>query len=124
MVRHMTTRDRKSYEAARDALKAEGCRSGGYKLAADGGDHYPLCCRHLSRAWRLFSAYPSADQVVIVALLEHTPGHNPAFELSRALPNIFTVGRRRTEKPPCCDTPEEPPEMNRELSELLGLLAD
>ncbi len=54
----MSVREKRSYEAAVDALRGEGCGAGGYRLAAADGDDYPLCCRHLAYAWRMFTAYP------------------------------------------------------------------
>jgi hypothetical protein len=77
-LQRMSTRERRSYDAAREALRGEGCKAGGYRLAAAeiGGD-YPLCCRHLTRAWRMFTAYPEEQRIVIVALDEHDRDHNP-----------------------------------------------
>lgn len=118
----MSAREKRSYEAARDALSAEGCKAGGYRLAALGGDDYPLCCRHLAYAWRMFTAYPGAQRIVIVALDEHEADRNPAVELAQVLPGLATVGRRRSAKPPCCDDAANPPAMNGELRELLSAL--
>lgn len=56
-LRRMSAREKRSYEAARDALRGEGCKAGGYRLAAVEGDDYPLCCRHLAYAWRMFTAF-------------------------------------------------------------------
>ena len=70
-LRRMSAREKRSYEAARDALQGEGCRAGGYRLAAVDGDDYPLCCRHLAYAWRMFTAYPDDERIVIVAFDEH-----------------------------------------------------
>jgi hypothetical protein len=61
----ISAREKRSYEAAVDALRGEGCGAGGYRLAAADGDDYPLCCRHLAYAWRMFTAYPRKKQVVI-----------------------------------------------------------
>lgn len=121
-LRRMSTREKRSYEAARDALRGEGCRAGGYRLVAAAGDDYPLCCRHLAYTWRMFTAYPREKRVVIVALDKHDRGHNPAAGLAEALPSLSTVGRRRSGKPPCCDEEDQPPAMNDELRELLALI--
>lgn len=118
----MTAREKRSYEAARDALGAEGCKAGGYRLAALNGDDYPLCCRHLAYAWRMFTAYPDAQRIVIVALDEHEPNRNPAADLAEVLPGLAAVGRRRSAKPPCCEEAADPPTMNEELRELLSAL--
>jgi hypothetical protein len=119
----MSRRERRSYEAARNALRGEGCRAGGYRLAAVDGHDYPLCCRHLAFAWRLFTAYPDDGRIVIVALDVHDRDRNPAAELAEVLPRISMIGRRRSDKPPCCEDPAEPPPMNEELRELLSALS-
>ncbi|HEX6687122.1 MAG TPA: hypothetical protein VF085_00485 [Solirubrobacterales bacterium] len=119
----MSAREKRSYEAAVDALRGEGCGAGGYRLAAADGDDYPLCCRHLAYAWRMFTAYPRKKQVVIVALDKHERGHNPAADLAEVLPGLATTGRKRSAKPPCCEDAADPPAMNEELSELLSALS-
>jgi hypothetical protein len=121
-LRKMSAREKRSYEAARDALSAEGCKAGGYRLAALDGDDYPLCCRHLAYAWRMFTAYPGAQRIVIVALDEHERDRNSAADLAEVLPGLSTVGRRRSAKPPCCEEAADPPAMNEELRELLSAL--
>jgi hypothetical protein len=118
-LRRMSAREKRSYEAARDALRGEGCKAGGYRLAAADGDDYPLCCRHLANAWRMFTAFPDQERVVIVALDKHDREHNPAAELAEVLPGLRATGRRRSAKPPCCKDPSEPPAMNEELRKLL-----
>jgi hypothetical protein len=119
----MSVREKRSYEAAVDALCGEGCGAGGYRLAAADGDDYPLCCRHLAYAWRMFTAYPRKKQVVIVALDKHERSHNPAADLAEVLPGLATTGRKRSTKPPCCEDAADPPAMNEELSELLSALS-
>jgi hypothetical protein len=119
----MSAREKRSYEAAVDALGGEGCGAGGYRLAAADGDDYPLCCRHLAYAWRMFTAYPRKKQVVIVALDKHERSHNPAADLAEVLPGLATAGRKRSAKPPCYEDAADPPAMNEELSELLSALS-
>lgn len=118
-IRRMSTREARSYEAARDALRSEGCKSAGYRLAAAAGDDYPLCCRHLAYSWRMFTAFPDQEQIVILALDRHDRRHNPAAALAEVLPGLATVGRRRSAKPLCCEDPTEPPSMNEELREFV-----
>jgi hypothetical protein len=119
-LRRMSAREKRSYEAARDALRGEGCKAGGYRLAAADGDDYPLCCRHLAYTWRMFTAFSDKDErIVIVALDKHDRNHNPTADLAETLSGLSTVGRRRSDKPPCCEDPSKPPPMNEELSELL-----
>ncbi len=123
-LRRMSAREKRSYEAARDALRGEGCKAGGYRLAAVDGDDYPLCCRHLAYAWRMFTAFPDKGQrIVIVALDKHDRSHNPTADLAEALLGLATVGRRRSDKPPCCEDSSRPPAMNEELWKLLSALA-
>jgi hypothetical protein len=119
----MTRKDRDAYRAAVAQLKGEGCRAGGYRLRNIDGDDYPLCCKHLRADWRMFTAYLDDNRIVIVAIDRHTPRNNPAAALSAVLPSLATVGRRRDDKPLCCDDPPDPPKMSNELRELLdGLL--
>jgi hypothetical protein len=119
----MTKNDRRAYDAAVRQLKGDGCRAGGYRLRSVDGDDYPLCCKHLRADWRMFTAYLDDDRIVIVAIDRHTPHNNPAATLATVLPGLATVGRRRDDKPPCCDDPADPPEMSDELRALLdGLL--
>ncbi len=122
-LRRMSVREKRSYEAARDALRSEGCKAGGYRLAAADGEDYPLCCRHLAYAWRMFTAFPNEERIVIFALDKHDRKHNPATTLVEVLPGLAAVGRRRSDKPPCCEDPTEPPALNEELRELLYGLA-
>jgi hypothetical protein len=119
-LRRMSNREQRSYEAARDALRSEGCNAGGYRLAAVAGDDYPLCCRHLAYAWRMFTAFPDDERIVIVALDKHDRKHNPVADLAEVLPGLATIGRRRSDKPPCCEEPSEPPAMNDGLRTLLS----
>lgn len=118
----MTKRERDAYDAALESLKGEGCRGGGYRLRGAQGDSYPLCCKHLRADWRMFTAYPDDGRIVIVAIDRHTPQNNPAEALSALLPGLASVGRRRDDKPPCCDDPVGPPEMGDELRALLESL--
>lgn len=118
-VKRMTRTERRRYEAVRDDLRGRGCQAGGYRLAADTRENYPLCCRHLANAWRLYTAYPDKRRVIIVAADKHTPTNNPAATLAEILPGIATIGRRRRDKPACCDSPAAPPAMNEPLRKLL-----
>jgi hypothetical protein len=43
MNNDMTKRERRVYDAVVDALKGEGCRAGGKRLAATDGVDYPMC---------------------------------------------------------------------------------
>ncbi len=120
--RQMSRTERASYEAARNELGGRGCVAGGYKLAATDGGDYPLCARHLANAWRMYTAYPDDARVVIVAIDQHLPQHNPVQSLAEALSGLATVGRRRQDKPPCCEDAATPPPMNDELRNRLDML--
>jgi hypothetical protein len=115
----MSRTERAGYDAARNEIGGRGCVAGGYKLAATDGGDYPLCARHLANAWRMYTAYPDAARIVIVAVDEHLPNHNPVEQLAEALPGLATVGRRRQDKPPCCEDSASPPPMNDALYALL-----
>ncbi|MEO9175986.1 MAG: hypothetical protein ABI317_10795 [Gaiellales bacterium] len=118
----MTRSERGAYAAAVASVKGEGCRAGGYRLRSVDGDDYPLCCKHLRADWRMFTAYLDDDRIVIVAIDRHTPRNNPAATLATVLPGLATVGRRRDDKPPCCDDLRDPPAMSTELRALLDAL--
>jgi hypothetical protein len=49
----MTKRERKAYDAAVEALKGEGCNTGGKRLAAIEDADYPICQRSLYGALRM-----------------------------------------------------------------------
>jgi hypothetical protein len=106
---------RRGYNAARDELRGRGCLAGGYRLAAVDGSDYPLCGRYLAYDWRLFTIYPDPRTIVIVAIDRHRTTHNPALALSDALGGLSPVGRRRRDKPSCCEDAAEPPPMTDEL---------
>lgn len=118
----MDRRARASYQVAHDDLRGRGCAGGGYRLGAADGDDYPLCGRHLVYDWRLFTAYLDDGRIVEVAIDRHTHAHNPAAALAELLPGLSRVGRRRADKPPCCEDPADPPPMNQELRDFLGAL--
>ena len=119
----MTGKDREAYRAAVEQLEGEGCRAGGYRLRGADSDDYPLCCKHLRGAWRMFTAYVDDGRIVIVAIDRHTPRNNPRRDaLSPSPKSLATVGRRRDDKPPCCDDPASAPEMGDELREFLDSL--
>jgi hypothetical protein len=120
--RRMSRTERAGYEAARDELGGRGCVAGGYKLASTDGSDYPLCARHLANAWRMYTSYPDDARIVIVAVDQHTPENNPAASLAKVLPGLATVGRRRQDKPPCCEDAATPPPMNQELRNQLDTL--
>jgi hypothetical protein len=93
-----------------------------YKLASTDGGDYPLCARHLAYTWRMITAYLDDRRIVIVAVDQHTRENNPAASLAEALPGLAIVGRRRQDKPPCCEEAASPPQMNKELRDLLDTL--
>jgi hypothetical protein len=119
VAQQMSRTERSSYEAARDELAGRGCVAGGYKLAATDGGDYPVCARHLANAWRMYTAYPDDARIVIVAVDQHLPKHNPVQSLAEVLTGLATVGRRRQDKPPCCEDAASPPLMNDDLRKLL-----
>jgi hypothetical protein len=115
----MDRASRASYEAAREELRGRGCLAGGYRMAAGDGEDYPLCGRHLANHWRMYTSYPDAQTVVIVAVDRHTKSHDPAVELAETFRGLSTVGRRSRDKPPCCEVPAAPPALIDELRQWL-----
>lgn len=118
----LTKAERRQYDAAVDALKGEGCKAGGKRLAASSGDDYPMCERGLYKAWRMFTVYREDGSIVIIAIDEHTHANNPTEVLAEIFPGLATTGRRRSKQPPCCEDPAEPPEMSAELRGVLDAL--
>ena len=117
--KELSKRERQDYDAAVADLKGRGCRAGGHRLADVTGGDYPLCARHLYGEWRMFTAYPDSATVVIVAVDRHTESSNPAGKLSEVFPGLSPTGRRRSDKPPCCDDPSKPPQVSPALREAL-----
>ena len=116
----MTKRERQAYGAAVDALKGEGCRAGGKRLAATGGVDYPMCQRSLYAAWRMTTVYRSDGSIVIVSVAKHTESDSPTAVLSEIFPGLSAAGRRRSEQPPCCEDATDPPALSHELDALLA----
>lgn len=84
-----------------------------------------MCQRALYGAWRLTTVFLPEDKIVIVLVERHTPRENPSALLAEIFPGLSTVGRRRSNQPPCCDDPQAPPilspELHADLAELFGL---
>ncbi len=97
-----------------DELKREGCARGGYRLRATDGGDYPMCCRHLPWNLRLFTIYTEDDEIWIPHVAPHDATSNPHAEIAERVPALAAIGRRRADKPPCCDDPVRPPRMSEE----------
>jgi len=114
LQRHLSAREFRRYLAYEDELKRGGCVYGGYRLlAADGGD-FPMCCRHLFRGLRMFTIYAPDGEIWIPLVAPHTASSNPHAEIAEGVQGLSSVGRRRRDKPPCCDDPAQPPAMSEE----------
>lgn len=121
VVAAMTRRERQAYDAAVQALKGEGCRAGGKRLAATSAGDYPMCQRPLYGAWRMTTLYrpPPERSIVIVAVARHTHRENPNALLAEIFPGLSAVGRRRSDQPPCCDDPQSPPALSADVESIL-----
>jgi hypothetical protein len=117
----MTSRERRAYDAAIQALKGEGCRAGGKRLAAIAAGDYPMCQRSLYGAWRMTTVYrpPPNDRIVIISVARHTGLENPNATLAEIFPGLSAHGRRRSDQPPCCEDPQTPPALSAALDSLL-----
>ena len=71
----LSKRERRAYDAAVDALRGEGCRAGGKRLAAADSGDYPMCQRSLYGAWRLVTVYLRDRSILVVAVTQHTETH-------------------------------------------------
>ncbi len=120
----MNGRERRAYDAAVLALKGEGCRAGGKRLAATHAEGYPMCQRPLYASWRMTTVYRKDETIVIVSVAKHTSGENPNVTLADIFPGLSATGRRRSEQPPCCDDRRKPPTLSPELEPLIFELFD
>lgn len=105
VVDGMSGRERSSYDAAVQALRGEGCRAGGKRLAALDGDDFPMCQHNLYGSWRMTTVYRPDATIVIVLVARHTTRESPAVVLADVFPGLSATGRRRSDQPPCCDDP-------------------
>lgn len=124
VVAGLSSREKRSYDAAVQALKGEGCRAGGKRLAALDEADYPMCQRALYGSWRMTTVYREDGSIVIVSVARHTAAESPSATLAEIFPGLSSTGRRRSAQPACCDDPQAPPVLSAELdamlSELLG----
>lgn len=111
---------RKSYETVRDELQRDGCSAGGYRLASTTGNDYPMCCRHLYGEWRMHTVFLEDQTIVIVSVDQHTKRNNPNAALAETFSGLATTGRRSENKPPCCDDPAQPPDLDESTREVLA----
>lgn len=118
-VERLTKPARVRYVSAVSELAGRGCVAGGYRLAATSGRDHVLCCRAFYRDWRMHLAFPDSETVLVISVGRHTADRNPHAELARWLPGLSATGRRRTDKPPCCDDGDDPPRVSQDLSRLI-----
>lgn len=67
----------------------------------------------------MFTVYPGPTDVVIVTLDKHTSSSVPTEILADIYPDLSATGRRRSEQPPCCEEPSDPPAVSDDLGEVL-----
>lgn len=125
VVEGFSRRERRAYDAAVGELRGRGCRAGGKRLGAERDGDYSICERPLYAAWRMFTVYPDESRVVIIGLARHTRASAPVRNLADLFPGLSPTGRRRSDQPPCCEDPADPPQVSDELDgvleELFGL---
>jgi len=110
----MTNRERRSYVAAVQALRGQGCRAGGKRLASTDAADYPLCQRALYGSWRMVTAYRQDSSIFVVAVERHLE-ESVAAALAETFPGLSATGRRRSEQPPCCEDAAAPPTLSEEV---------
>jgi hypothetical protein len=118
-VKGLSRAERRSYDTAVQALKGEGCKAGGKRLAATSEGDFAMCQRSLLRAWRLTTVYRPDASIVIVSLAKHTDRQNPTAALAEVFPGLSERGRRRSDQPPCCDDAQIPPTLSADLERVL-----
>jgi hypothetical protein len=111
---NLDKRHRRAYGAAIAGLKGEGCKAGGYRLAAIGGGDYPMCCRHLIDSWRLHTVFPDDERIVVISLAEHDSRENPHQILFSWL-FVDAPGRIRTCDPRIRNPTLYPAELRRRV---------
>ncbi len=121
-VDQLSRRERRAYDAAVQALKGEGCRAGGKRLAALEDGDYPMCQRSLYGDWRMITVYRQDGTIVIIEVGQHTADGSPVASLAEMFPGLSATGRRRSEQPPCCEDAEAPPALSQELEARLAEL--
>jgi len=117
--KELTKRERRAYDAAVEALRGEGCRAGGKRLAAADSGDYAMCQRALYGAWRLVTVYLRDRSILIVVVTRHAEDETPSAKLAKSFPGLAVTGRRRSDQPPCCEDPDAPPTLTQELEEIL-----
>ena len=65
---------------------------------------------------------PDPDTTVIISLAGHTKRANPHAVLAELFPGLAATGRRRSDKPPCCDDAAMSPRLGEELQASLPQL--
>ncbi len=124
-VERLDRQARRRYDSAVEELRGRGCAAGGYRLLGEDGESYPLCCRYFYGQWRMHLGFTDAETVVIISVAEHTDESNPHAKLAEAFPGLSKTGRRRADKPPCCEDDGGPPKMGEAartvLEDVFGL---
>ena len=121
-VEKLTRRERRAYDAAVQALKGEGCRAGGKRLAAVEDCDYPMCQRSLYGEWRMITVYRQDGTIVVIEVARHTQDSSPVASLAETFPGLSATGRRRSDQPPCCEDAQAPPALSEELEARLAEL--
>lgn len=117
----MRKRERRSFDAAVEALRGKGCRAGGKRLLSTDAADYPLCQRALYGSWRMVTGYRQDGSILIVAVERHLE-EPAAAALEDTFPGLSATGRRRSEQPPCCEDAAAPPALSDELEARLAVL--
>jgi hypothetical protein len=115
----MTKRERRSYDAAIEALKGEGCRAGGKRMMSTDAGDYPMCQRALYGSWRMITIYRQDGTILIVAVERHLE-ETVAAGLADTFPGLSATGRHRSEQPLCCADAAAPPTLSDELEARLA----
>jgi hypothetical protein len=100
---------RKRYEAFLVDLAAQGCKAGGKRLRVQGDEVSHYCARGFYARWRAHLVFEDATTIVVFAIMQHTESSNPKKAIAEVLPEVSTIGVKRSEQPPCCEDFDDPP---------------
>jgi mRNA-degrading endonuclease RelE of RelBE toxin-antitoxin system len=102
-------------EAVRQ-LSYEGCKAAGYALSGP-PPWSNLCAVHV-QGWRIITAFPAPDEVLLVKVAPHDTSTDPYADLAEQLGIEIYTGERL--KPSCCEAANAPPMSSEELALVLA----
>jgi hypothetical protein len=114
---------RKRYRMFLADLRAQGCRAGGKRLRVEGDEISRFCACGFYGGWRAHLVFEDARSIVVFAIMQPTESLNPKKAIAEVLPEVSTIGVRRSDQPPCCeDFDDPPPPLDQDKVDLIDAL--